>query len=211
MLIEYDTIMLARFQRRSTRAFTLVEMILVLTIIGVVVAVTMPSLVRSIKGNRLRTASRTVVTAGRYARSMAVMKQCGEVVTFDLDKGIISVAQSERSANPDRLAAGRNGDHGAVPDTGGNSAQIPAGESTNSTEGVGGEKGGSLVQRLDRVKIVSVGIENGAKQDKGICSINYRTNGTCDPYVVVMTDESGASLTIQVDALSSVKTESGAR
>ena len=188
-----------------------VEMILVLAIISVVVAVTTPSLIRSIKGNRLRTASRAVVTAGRYARSMAVMKQCGGVVTFDLDKGIISVTQSERPANPDRLPTVRDGDRGSVPRTGDVSTATPAGGPTNPAEGVGGETGGNLVQRLDRVKIVYIEVEKGGKQDKGRCSIAYRTNGTCDPYVVAMTDESGASVTIEVDALSSVKTESGVR
>jgi prepilin-type N-terminal cleavage/methylation domain-containing protein len=213
--------MSVRFQSRFECAFTLVEMILVLAIISVVVAVTAPSLVRSIKGNRLRTASRAVVTAGRYARSMAVMKQCGMVVSFDLEKGIVSVTQSERPANPDRLSASRDDDRsgssrrrfdrGYVRAPSVDRAEMQAGVTTNSMEGAVGETGGNLVQRLDRVKIVSVEHEKGGKLDKGICSIGYRTNGTCDPYTVVMTDESGASVTIEVDALSSAKTESGAK
>jgi prepilin-type N-terminal cleavage/methylation domain-containing protein len=199
------------FSRRFARGFTLVEMILVLTIIGVVVAVTVPSLVRSIKGNRLRMASRAVVTAGRYARSMAVMKQCWMLVSFDLDKGTISVTQSEQRANPDRIPAAGNSDNSSITNTDTEGAATPTGVSTNSAEGMGGNTGGNLVQRLDRAKIASVEVEKGGKLDKGRCSIAYRNNGTCDPYVVVMTDESGASVTIEVDALSSVKTESGAK
>ena len=67
---------------RNQVGFTLVELLLVLVIIGVVTAVTIPNVVRSIKGNRLRTAARTVVKAGRYARSMAVLRQRELKVAF---------------------------------------------------------------------------------------------------------------------------------
>ncbi|NQT92448.1 MAG: prepilin-type N-terminal cleavage/methylation domain-containing protein [Lentisphaerae bacterium] len=68
----------------TKKAFTLIEVLLVVAIIGVVTAVTTPYFVRSIRGNRLRVAARTVVMAGRYARSMAVLRQEELRVRFDL-------------------------------------------------------------------------------------------------------------------------------
>lgn len=53
----------------------MVELMIVVVIIGIITAVTLPSLVGSIRGQKLRAASSTVVKAGRYARSMAVMRQ----------------------------------------------------------------------------------------------------------------------------------------
>ena len=73
------------------RAFTLVELLLVLAIFAVVAAVTVPTFVKSIRGNRLRTATRTVLMAGRYARSMALLNQQEMAVTFDMEAGKVSV------------------------------------------------------------------------------------------------------------------------
>ncbi len=72
------------------RGFTLIEVILVLVIMGVITAVTVPSVISSIRGNRLRVASRTVIRMGRYARSMAVLKQSPVTVTFDIAKGRVA-------------------------------------------------------------------------------------------------------------------------
>ena len=77
------------------RAFTLIEVLLVVAIIGVVTAVSTPYFVRSIRGNRLRVAARTVVMAGRYARSMAVLRQT-ELPLLDLDGDARRFAESYR-------------------------------------------------------------------------------------------------------------------
>jgi Tfp pilus assembly protein FimT len=208
--------MSAAFQRHGLRSFTLIELILVLTIISVVVAVSTPSLIASIRGNRLRTASRLVVTSGRYARSMAVMKQVEMAVNFDIDKGTVSVVQSEQRINPDKAPAeedssasesrnkSRSGN--AKGSNGVDAVEVPMED--NSAHDAGFEDR-YAVQRLDRVKITSVEIQRGKARDKGACSVAYRSNGTCDPYVIKLTDEYGVSVTVDVDALSSVKTESG--
>jgi type II secretory pathway pseudopilin PulG len=208
--------MSAAFQRRSLRSFTLIELILVLTIISVVVAVSTPSLIASIRGNRLRTASRLVVTSGRYARSMAVMKQVEMAVNFDIDKGTISVVQLEKRNNPDKNPADE--DTSAIESR--NKGRSGNAKGTNRIDMVeaplddnpapaAGFEDRFAVQRLDRVKITSVEIQKGEARDKGTCVVDYRSNGTCDPYVVKLTDQYGVSVTIEVDALSSVKTESG--
>jgi Tfp pilus assembly protein FimT len=208
--------MSAAFQRHRFRSFTLIELILVLTIISVVVAVSTPSLVASIRGNRLRMASRVIVTSGRYARSMAVMKQVEMAVTFDIDKGTISIVQSEKRIDPDKLSADE--DTSAVdqrnrgqPDAARGSNSVDAADATVEDKVVPaiGNEDRYAVQHLDRVKITSVEIQKGEARDKGACSVVYRSNGTCEPYVVKITDQYGVSVTIEVDALSSVKTENG--
>jgi len=70
-----------------SRAFTLIEVMLVLAIIAVLTAVTMPQFVRSIRGQRLRAAAQTVVMAGRYARTMAIVRQQGLRLSFGAGAG----------------------------------------------------------------------------------------------------------------------------
>jgi prepilin-type N-terminal cleavage/methylation domain-containing protein len=74
--------------------FTLIELLLVIVIIGVALGIAMPSFVRSIQGQRLKTAARTVATVARYARSMAVLKQTDLTLSFNLATGQIDLTST---------------------------------------------------------------------------------------------------------------------
>lgn len=78
-------------------AFTLIEILLVIVVIGIVAAIAMPSFVRSIQGQRLNTAARTLATVARYARSMAVLKQSDLHLTFNLANGQVDLVSSNTS------------------------------------------------------------------------------------------------------------------
>lgn len=80
-----------RAPARRAAGFTLMELMLVVAIIGVVVAITMPMMAKSIRGNRVRMAVRSVVSAGRYARTMAILKQRETVLALDLAGGRVTV------------------------------------------------------------------------------------------------------------------------
>ena len=80
-------------------AFTLIELLLVLAIIGISTAIIVPSFVQSMKGNRLRAATRSVSKAGRYARSIAVLKQKTITVTFNLTNSTIYIVGGDGSDN----------------------------------------------------------------------------------------------------------------
>ena len=78
-------------------AFTLIEVLLVVVVMGIAVAIAMPSFVRSIQGQRLSTAARTLSTVARYARSMAVLKQSDLGLTFNLANGQVDLVSSNTS------------------------------------------------------------------------------------------------------------------
>jgi prepilin-type N-terminal cleavage/methylation domain-containing protein len=195
--------------RHRSRAFTLVELLLVLAIIGIVTAITVPNFVRSLKGNRLRTAARTVVSMGRYARSMAVMRQNDMALTFDLESSRVSVREIPRGLRQDD----RTGVPGREPPAGfagGGADPIPRVDAIPAPDD--GEPGtgavsADLARDLDRVTIAEVmrggGSEPPVREASGQCTVAYLSNGTCAPYTVKLTDEDGSTLVVEVDALSS--------
>ena len=84
---------------RPRGGFTLIEIMMVAAIIAIVTSLAIPSLVRSLRGNRLRTATRDVVMLGRYARSMALLDQRERELVFDVDGGAMVVRYADGGSN----------------------------------------------------------------------------------------------------------------
>ena len=186
--------------------FTLIELMLVVFIIGILAAAITPFLAKSIRGNRLRTAARSVVTAGRYARSIAVMRQTDVYLTFDINGGSISVIESapQRQAPPaaaDYAAAIRE-DKPKPEDKPDVAAEEPKPEDSAVVGGAA-----SLVRKLDGITIASVETDAGDTFIDGTRQVVYHRNGRCTPFTVRLTDGSDNAMTVMVDALASAKVE----
>jgi general secretion pathway protein H len=75
--------------------FTLLELLIVMALLGVLTAVTYPSIGRGMGTLRLRTASREIAAAIRLARSKALREQQAYYLQFDIDKGEVELSSED--------------------------------------------------------------------------------------------------------------------
>jgi len=174
-----------------------------MAIIGVVTMVTVPSFVRSIRGNRLRAAARNVVMAGRYARSMALLEQRDMLLGLDLEAGKVTVTEaavrsSPAVAEPAETEEAKN-------------ARDEAEEAEETAAAPAGRKDGRtlLTRVLDAVTIAEVDVEGGDEDEEARRAVLYMENGRCTPYVVRLADEHGGGITVEVDGFGTPTTRVG--
>lgn len=75
--------------------FTLIELLLVVAMMGVLVTIATPHIAAALGGGRLRMGARAVVSAGRYARTMALLNQTPVDLTIELATGAIRIEARE--------------------------------------------------------------------------------------------------------------------
>jgi len=197
------------------KAFTLIELMVVIMVLGVVAAVIVPNFSVFMKGNRMRLSVKSVILAGKYAKSVAVLRQRDTAVVFDFDSNIVSVNfVGSDNTSADAFAEDKLVDFEAN-DLGGFESIIH----TQAVSSANGEqlKGIDAVERkleegivFDSVEInmsVLSGDTSGIYKE-GVCRVVYYTNGRCEPYTVVLKHDGDIeqSVNMSVDALGFVET-----
>ena len=76
--------------RRNNKGFTLVELMITISIIGLIAVLSVPNYQRFMHGWRLNGETQQLASALRTARSSAVMKNIDVVFSFDTDEGTYS-------------------------------------------------------------------------------------------------------------------------
>ncbi len=171
--------------------FTLIEILIVVVIAALAATIALPGFVRAMRGSELRTASRTVLMAHKYARSTSVLRQVPMAILLDKNNReleIITVAAppgadarskflDDRTARSAGLATG---DDQAVP--------------TIQTE---------LVRKLGKeIEVALFKSERGGQEFQGVYWINYHPNGMSDGFELVLTDGHNRKVEIASDAIS---------
>lgn len=187
----------------------MIELMLVVALVALLAMVTVPSFVQSIRGNRLRAAVRTVVSAGRYARSMALLQQRPAEVVFLLEESRIEIHLRQRMSDAVEDDAGAStpprGAETTLPQV--NLEQLQEMPESSLAAAAFAD---SLKRRLDGVRIVSVTFDAATDQigqEGAVRVVTYGSNGRCRPYRVLLEEEHGDRALIKVDILGNATVE----
>jgi hypothetical protein len=158
-------------------------------ILSIATGMAVPYIARSYRAAKLRTAARSVIMAGRYARSTAVLHQVQTAILFDLAKHqleVVSLEDQSGAADRDRFLDAR-GQRGSDNDDEAEKLSVVSKLSRQLPEGV---------------KIVSVISETVTFEYDDIFWVNYYPNGMCDDYAVRLMDEDRKMVRLDMDPLS---------
>jgi len=187
--------------RSFDEAFTLVELLLVVAIMGILAGVIVPNLARSVRGNRIRVATRAVVTASRYARNISILREADHALVFDLDQPSVYLSGGIVSIPTNVTEKAGAGEDVSVMD------KEEEGDAVIYADDRAFSGGGEFSRKLDGVTIESVELNGDELYKEGKAVVVFESNGRCTPYVVVLSDETGKRVVIDVDSLAATETK----
>ena len=184
--------------RRS--AYTLIELLLVLTLMLVAAGMAIPMFVHSLEGTRLRAAAKSVATAHRYARGMAVLNQAEVAIIFDTETSTLRVIRLDRPpAAPadasDPFSSGSSA-------TGGWLSSMRDDSSSSSNTVVRYSTESLLERKLDpQITIQEVTGLTTAQRYKNQTWAVYQPNGMTDSYTVVLSEQRGERTSVKIEGI----------
>ena len=158
--------------------FSLLELIVVLVIIGMVAAFVGPKLAGSMTNINLKTASKKVAAALRYARSQAVSEGSDYVARFDLEANRVSIVAMKRTSEWPEA-------------DGGDGAGVDVGEG-------GGVDRLKTYELPDGVRL-KMGISGDTETDSGIFEIIFLSDGGSSGGEVVLVNQKDRAYMVAVD------------
>lgn len=169
-----------RSLRGHSAAFTLIEVILVVVIIGLMAALAAPSFINAIHGQRLDSAAHQLAVACQQARYEALFggNTCWYIVDFD--NQTVRLLQEPRADTNSvityaEIAAETNILESATAEVK-HTAEIPQG-----------------------VTITGVQMQNGDEQSTGVVGFPFYTTGVCEPFRVFIESDDGEMRAMDVD------------
>lgn len=184
--------------------FTLIEMLVVVAIIGICVAVSIPSFVEARRGSALRESSQTIIMTAKYARSMALLKQVDMALLVDRGGAqieLVSLSQPPGAGEQDKFVEergarlyateGEKEDAGYLTDTNELAAAPPP---SIKSELVRDLAEGIIIKDLE--------VLTGSKRSKDVSWIFFNRNGTSSGFKLTIEDSRGSICDIEMDGIS---------
>jgi len=177
------------------RGFSLIEIMIVLVIMSVMLAVAGPRVAKSMRGLTLRSTTKKIAGAMRYARSRAVNTGRIYNVVFDAENNRVVLLQAQKISLGDTVAGAAEPEQPeTLEDNAGDSPQVPQQEKKIYTlpEGI-------------RFGTISVGDSESSEQEGDeIYRMAFFPNGTSFGGEIVLTDEKERTYAIEVNFMTGV-------
>lgn len=168
------------FKSKSTRGFTLLEILLVVMVIGIAAAAFLPFAVNSVENARTRSAIREVISINRYARTRAILDRRPTSVVYDTERDTLTLLSLPIRREPEAETL-----FGAV-------ATSETSSSPETTE---------VIRSRTLPKFVQVRNVEGAESEQDGYFIIYTENGTTDNHTIELQDPQGNIERIQINGL----------
>jgi prepilin-type N-terminal cleavage/methylation domain-containing protein len=176
------------------RGFTLIEILIVVVIAALAATIALPGFVRTMQGSQLRTATRTVLMAHKYARSTSVLRQVPMAILLDSANNELEIVTMESGASSD-ARRGFLDERQAVASGLASAGGMPDEEKPKISS--------ELLRKFGRdVKIEAFRSERGGQKIEDVYFINYHPNGMSDGFELVLSDGSNRRVDIVSDAIS---------
>lgn len=186
-----------RLKHPSRSAFTLIELMVVVGIIGVIMTIAVPSIYRQLNPDSMQKAVKDIMEACNNARAYAILNGSDTDLVIHLaDKRIEVVPGSSSSSAPSTVAAPENRlSSQSVSGEEWRMADRPKGGNANAAQG-------PISVKLSDKIIIEALLANGEDATESeTARVRFYANGTCDEMNLVLLSDQGENRQIWLDVV----------
>jgi len=169
-------------------AFTLIELMVVVAIMGIVMTISVPTIYQQLHPESMRKAASDVMEACSHARARAILNGAEtDLVIRPGDRQFTVTGASSASVDPTQMRS---------PDVAGNDWRTPA-RSSGAAAGVGDFS----VKLSDRIIIEGMGINGEDYTEDEVGRVRFYPNGTSDEFSIVLLSDRGERRNITLEVV----------
>ncbi len=188
--------------------FTITELLLVLVLIGILSAISMPTLKGFATTRRLKASASTIRNLLTFARDMAITDRTPHLVVFDIDNGRCWLASSETFNPSTPLASALTARNSTVGAATQNNTNVNPQTTNPVQQETSGRASGilgvpySMEQGITLVALVANHNGRTLQSDSGVAYISFSPNATSEEALVYLQNTRNQVMSISVEAAS---------
>lgn len=189
--------------------FTITELLLVLTLIGILSAISMPTLRGFAATRRLKASAYTIRSLLTFARDMAITDRTAHLVVFDLDNGRCWLASSETFNPSTPLASTLTAQNSTVvtaspTNTSGNPLTTTNAAQQETLTRAGGILGVPYPMEHGVTLVAMVTNHNGraAQVDSGVAYVYFSPSATSEEALIYLRNTRNQVMSVAIEAAS---------